>query len=170
MLKSPTRSRILAALAERINTRARALKIALILWPAQAACAQMRGQPPNLVARFAGCYKIETTWLDSTGGPAIEHRVWFTTSQLADGVASRQVFAVRPAPREPASGFAASYWAPINDSTLMVVWSSGFNGVSVRVTRDPSGATWKGLAQTFSDVLGSPQKTGDVIIRSTSCD
>jgi|SRR6185437_2909243 hypothetical protein len=142
----------------------------LLCWPTSAPSQTATTEADASVASLAGCYEFRIQWRDSKNGPWIERRVWLTTSQLADSANSRIVFVVRPAPGEKASRYTAVYWSPTDgDKGLMIVWTSGLDGVSMHLVLDRRLQRWKGTAQTFSDAIGATSEIGDVVGRAIAC-
>jgi hypothetical protein len=84
----------------------------------------------------------------------------------ADSVASQPAFIVRPAPGEKASSVAAVYWTPTyGGEGLMIVWTGGLDGVSMRLVPDSGEGHFKDTARTFTDVSGAERTSADVTAR-----
>jgi hypothetical protein len=101
----------------------------------------------------------------------VERRIWLTMSELASDGGVGPKYVVRPAPKEQAAAFEAVYWIPKADSSgVTIVWTSGFNGVSMSLHwAGQDHGTLTGEATSFSDALGAPPSHADVSARRDVC-
>ena len=137
-------------------------------WP-DALCAQTTA--PAALA-LEGCYSL--TYRDTArrfDGSEYERRVWLTTVQLEAKRGEFPRFMMRPAPKERASTFEASYWVPHpNGQSAVLHWTNGFHGVTMELSVDQSKpGLLQGEARTYTDVLGSPPATARVTATQFAC-
>ena len=126
---------------------------------------------PDTLA-LEGCYAL--TYRDTArpfDGSEYERRVWLTTVQLEAKAGEFPRFVMRPAPKERASPFEASYWVPHpNGQSAVLHWTSGFHGVTMELAVDRSKpGVLQGEARTYTDVLGSPPATARVTATPFDC-
>ena len=119
---------------------------------------------------LVGCYRIS---LRPRAGAAaiqgIEERVWLTTVELTPPPGVTRAYVVRPAPGERASNFDAVYWSPRDSAGVTVVWTTGFNGVSLTLQISSVETQMTGEAKTFTDILGAEPSIADAIATKTDC-
>ena len=82
------------------------------------------------------------------------------------GVFEKEGWLVRPASGQPSSVHTYSYFAPLGQDTVEIVWTTGFSGLTMRlgVTRD----TLRGVAETFWD-FPRPTQTTKVVLTRVQC-
>lgn len=122
---------------------------------------------------WAGCYDLESgPWSRAMGADSLSYapppRVRLDTL-IADGWSSdSRRYQVRPAPGSPPSSHEYAAWRPTSADAVVIDWSTRYDGVSVRLTRD--GSLLLGRARTHTHVLPFEPHTADVVARPVDCD
>jgi hypothetical protein len=75
-------------------------------------------------------------------------------------------YLVRPAPGVPPSIHRASFWKPVGPKTIEIVWTTGFSGLTMKLSLE--GDTLKGKASTFWDFPRGGQ-TAPVVAPKVDC-
>ena len=116
-------------------------------------------QDSKAAQAFAGCYELRVKgWHPFTSFDLLPTRFQLTTRPIERG------FAVKSFDASVRKELPLSSWNLKDDGKIEIIWSTGFVGWEIRLSRD-----LRGTARSFADV--DPQPSGDVtvVIRAVDC-
>ncbi len=149
------------------------LLLVLMIFPSPSLGQESSSRPPismSAAAPFAGCYELNLgRWWpwgmgEDTRFATPPSRVELRLQRGRDGFEQNGLL-IRTIPSDPASR-RSSFWLPQGNNGLDLIWTTGFSGVSLRLTRH--GKELRGWAHAFFD-FPRPPHVAHVTARPINC-